>query len=81
MKIEKQITVSMSVNEYDLAELFCNMDDEQQAKFFHVIALLTKQWNVPFSFQMSAVSSHESLTDEARSIMQTIGEYGQIDTE
>jgi hypothetical protein len=55
------------------------MGSKEQALFFNEIALLVKTWGCgAFPFQMQALLEEESLTPEARQIMRTIGEYGEV---
>ena len=52
------------------------MNSEQQAKFFNSVANITSKWNSRFYLQLEHISDEEVLSDEARRLMQLIGEYG-----
>lgn len=60
----------------ELARLFCESTDVEQAKFFNAIAKEVEGWPFPFPFQMASVERNGLLTDEARQVMRDIGEFG-----
>lgn len=61
----------------DIASLFCQMDNEQQAEFFNAVADHVREtWTIPFCFQMSEVRHSKTLTVEGLDIMKTIASYG-----
>jgi len=58
-----------------VAELFCNMDAEAQAKFFNEIDKLASVWSAPLCFQMQGITDDSGLSLGGRRVMQMIGEY------
>ena len=71
--LSKTIDVSFSIKE--VAQFFASLDSYEQAIFFNEVYLFVKdEYEGSFCYQMNAVSK-EHLSDGARSIMSTIGEY------
>lgn len=75
--IKQKVEVEVEVTPATLADIFCDMSDSEQAKFFNAIAENLKSWTVPFAFQLSALGIHGGLTEEGRAVMYAIGEYSQ----
>ena len=72
-------TENIYIDPKEIASEFCDMSSKEQALFFNEVALLVKTWGCgAFPFQMQALLEEESLTPEARHIMRTIGEYGEV---
>jgi hypothetical protein len=71
------VSVEIHPSADELAEVFCAMDDEEQAGFFNRIAEITKAWEAPFCFQLNAISESKHLNDDGRKIMAQIGEYAE----
>lgn len=59
----------------DIANLFCDLDNEQQAEFFNQISENVSKWDHAFCFQLQEVLSCKKLTDAGKKIMSEIGEY------
>lgn len=78
MCIKRQIEVELNITPEELAKVFCEFDCTKQAQFFNAIADEVKTWEYSFPFQMSFVSSDDALLPKGKSIMQIIGEYGDI---
>lgn len=77
MKLKKQLLLDIEMNPEEVAYLFCEMDEKEQARFFNSIAERIKKWDMGFIFQMQSVTDCKDLTDEARKIMKEIGDYSQ----
>ena len=75
MTLIRTITTEIEISPEEIAELFCRMDDFDQVRFFNKIPEIVKEWGGDFCFQMEAMVGKTTLTDEARAIMKTIGEY------
>jgi len=75
IKINRNINADIVLTVKDVAELFCQMDGEQQAHFFNCVAKEVEKWNSPFVFQLQSILETEKLTTEANQIMREIGEY------
>lgn len=76
--IQRKIIADITLTPDELAFEFANMDDEQQAMFFNELASITAKWEMPLCFQLQRVIDNSTLTDEGRSVMRVIGEYGQV---
>ena len=64
----------------DLAERFCEMNTEEQARFFNTIGELVLKWDSSFYSQMESVVEEEKiLTNEAKNIMRNIGSCGSLE--
>lgn len=74
--INRKIIAKVEPTPDELASEFCEMDSEAQVVFFNALAEQVAKWDKPFCFQLAYVSSNDHLTDEARYVMQQIGEYG-----
>lgn len=64
--------VEIRLSGHDLAELFWELDADQQALFFHKIGEFE---GLPM--QLSFVSISPNITNQARRMMAMIGEYSQ----
>ena len=60
----------------ELATEFANMDAERQAKFFNQLAKEADEWDAPFVMQLQAITDCPKLSNDARHIMISIGDYG-----
>ena len=61
-----------------VAELFANMDSEEQAKFFNHVAAISTTWRLgegSLCMQMQYITDDDGLTLAGRRVMQMIGEY------
>lgn len=79
MKINRDISIGISLTPIELADVFCGMDANEQSMFFNRISENTKAWDAHLCFQLYAISNCEILTDEARKVMKQIGEYSGKD--
>lgn len=77
MKRTVEIIVKPTAEE--LAEAFCNMGSDEQARFFNRIHDITETWKAPFCFQLQAVTDDDELDYGVRSIMSLIGDYSSKD--
>ena len=75
MTLQRTINTEIEISPEEIAELFCKLDDFDQARFFNKIPEIIKNWGGEFAVQMETMIGHATLTDEARAIMRTIGEY------
>ncbi len=78
--IEKKITVGVIFTPEEIAAEFCGMDSTQQAKFFNEVHRITNEWANSFCFQLQSITDDPNLTDEARRVMEQIGEYARPTT-
>lgn len=76
--MKRQIEIDINPTPQELAEVFCNMYEEEQVEFFNEIAKITKTWNSPFCMQLQAIVDTNKLTPHAKLIMRQIGEYAEI---
>jgi hypothetical protein len=65
-----QHRVNIELSGYDLAELFWNSDEQQQAAFFNYLGLADH-----LCFQLQAVTASSELTTSGRHAMHKIGDY------
>lgn len=73
--LSRKISVDVEPSPEELAFEFTIMSDSQQAAFFNELARLTEQWTTPLCFQMQWITDNAALTDGARNVMKTIGDY------
>lgn len=78
MKIERKLTVDIELTPEGLADLFCDLHDNEQAFFFNRIADVVSTWDTSFNFQLQAIGNSGALTSDGREIMSVIGEYSGV---
>ena len=65
-----------SISPEDIAELFTELDSEQQARFFNKVAEIASIWSWgDMGMQLQYITDEEGLTLPGRRVMQNIGEY------
>jgi len=75
MKIKKQV-VEIEVTPQECGAAFASWGDDEQAEFMNGLAeYVGKHYPKDFCLQMQGLTDSDELTDAARVIMQTIGEY------
>lgn len=79
--MKKTFEVDVNLTPEELASIWCNMKDGEQAAFFSEIGLLVEEWDVGFCFQLQYITDNETLTDSGRRIMEQIGEYANKEPE
>ena len=60
----------------EIAEHFCDMDADEQARFFSFVAEISDKWRMSFCFQLQAIIDSKVLTPAGRRVMEQMGEYG-----
>ncbi len=75
MSIER--TIYIDPNPQELAKSFAEMNGDQQAEFFSALAAEVKEWSNPFCIQLQWITDSAALTEEARTLMEQIGEYAR----
>lgn len=73
--IDKYTYVEMNLTVSDVANLFCELDEDQQALFFAEVGLITDEWESSLASQLQSVKDSKFNSDGARRVMRTIGEY------
>lgn len=61
-----------------IAILFCNLDSEEQAKFYNICGEIGTKWRDEkggWCFQLQAITDEKCLTYGGRRFMQEVGEY------
>lgn len=73
------ITESFNINltPEELASEFCEMDCDNQAKFFNLIYDLSQEWHYPLSSQLHSISTSLKLKSDGRWVMEQIGIYSK----
>lgn len=69
------IEVKVTPTPAELAYEWSNMSEHDQAAFFNELARIVYGWSIPFCVQLQEVTDCPTLSDEARHIMEQIGEY------
>lgn len=75
-KLQSVLNEQITFAPEDIAKLFCHLNCSDMAVFFDEIAKVSSKWKGSFAMQMQYVKDSKELTLEGRSIMRTIGEYG-----
>lgn len=78
--ITRQVEATVEITPEELGELFANSNSEEQIRALNAMANAVGKWESPFCFQVEAIVRHGGtskvdLTDEAREIMATLGQY------
>ena len=76
--IKRKIDVEVEPDAFELAREFCEMDADVQATFFDFVAYISKEWDNSFCRQVDRIVTSEWITNEALSIMKTLGEYATL---
>lgn len=71
-------TLKVNIEPHEAAEIFCDMDAEQQAQFFNHVGRLTERWTNHLAQQLESIRSSGVLTEKGVYIMCKIGEYAEI---
>lgn len=72
--LKQNLDIEVKVTPNQLADLFCSMDDREQANFFNCVYDISQTWpSCNFDMQMLSVSRCGHLTAGGRDVMQTIG--------
>jgi hypothetical protein len=58
-----------------IAELFCELGSDEQARFFNHIDKVASTWSAGFDYQLQWVTDDDGLTLAGRRVMQEIGNY------
>ena len=75
--MKRTVEVDVIVTPAEVAEAFCCFFAEDQALFFNEVAKQVSKWKAPFCFQLQYITDCPLLSDDARYVMQQIGEYAQ----
>ena len=73
--IKRNIDIEISVTPDELAVLFSCMSSLEQAQFFNATAQAMQKWDTPYIFQLESITQEKTLTNDARVLMDMIGEY------
>lgn len=74
------VTQEIDITPKDLARIFCDFHDEQQAEFFSEIGEIIKSWefgSYSFEMQMCDVADNNLLSEEGLNVMATIGSMAE----
>ena len=58
-----------------IAEMFCEMDTSQQARFFNHIDKVASKWQIDRTYELNHITEESGLTLSGRHVMDSIGEY------
>ena len=76
-EIYRTIEIEIKPSPEELAEVFTNMDGDEQARFFNAIHGFTENWEKPFDMQLAYITASKELTLRGQRTMELIGEYGK----
>lgn len=71
----RQITVNLDLTPEELAERFCEMSGDEQARVFNHIAVCTTEWNGPWASQAKSIAASLWLNKDGRQIIDTLSHY------
>ncbi len=77
LRLKEALFENIEFSPEDIAELFCDLGCSQMADFFDEVSRISETWRCTFAMQMQFVKDCPELTNEARSIMRTIGDYAE----
>ena len=64
-----------------VARIFAGMDSDQQATFFNTLVEIESEWfkdgGAGWPMQLQAINDSEELNQDARDLMEMIGEYAE----
>lgn len=74
--IKEMVLVEIQATPQMVAELFCSMNEDEQADFFNSVADKVKHWRIgEIETQLNGVSESFILNDDGRKLMKLIGDY------
>lgn len=73
--MKRQIEIDVRPTPYELAEVFCNMCDYEQAQFFNEVGNISDEWDSPFVMQLQSIVNTKLLTKSGNQVMAEIGDY------
>ncbi len=77
MGIKQKIEVDFKITPESLADVFCDMNADEQASFFNHVSDFTSKWDGNFCFQLQAIQDSKALESKGRRVMASIGEYSE----
>ena len=78
MTITRKLDIKFDFTPEDLAGEFCNMNSDEQARFFNFIdEIVEHDWDMGLCFQLQEVTDSEQLKASGRRVMSLIGEYSE----
>ena len=75
MKVKKTISGEVDISPSELADIFYQMDSDEQASVFNNIFRFAGINGSRLPMQLQYVTDSKNLTDEGRSVMRLIGDY------
>jgi len=70
--IKQWVEASINLSSYELAEAFWEMDEEEQAGFFHRLSEVSEG---RLAIQLQSITDSEHTTTQGRAVMASIGAY------
>lgn len=79
MGIARKINI-VDLTPEEVAQEFCLLDSEQQARFFNTAAEIMGSWadDVNYEFQLQAIAKERSLNHNGHGLMIKIGESANV---
>lgn len=76
--MRRQVEIDILSTGEELADAWCELGADEQARFFNKIGFITKGWaHGSMAMQLQWVSGSTALTMDGRGAMMMIGEYGE----
>jgi hypothetical protein len=75
LNIREEVDIRVEISGKKLADLFWQMDSDEQAEFFNELHELSGAYKL--SMQLQFISDDISLTGKGRSVMRSIGDYSE----
>lgn len=74
MPIKIQQTIDIELKPYQLAEIFADMNDDEQCVFFNRLGAIAKQWQNPIEFQLAAIMACDRLDDDGKRVLNVMSQ-------
>ena len=68
----------IELDAHEIAAAWCDMNVEEQARFFNEVARLSSEWKAPLCYQLQGITDWPELSPAGRAVMKQIGEYSEV---
>lgn len=73
--IKRKHEILINITPEEMADEFCGMDANEQAKFFSEVYKIARTWDRNFEFQMQSIIDSNECDDYALKLLSIFGEY------
>lgn len=78
--ITRKIDITVFPTAEELAQVFCDMGEKEQAIFFKTVGEISDCWPRNLCYQLQAIVDSDEFDGIAKRVMEQLGEYGRAGT-